>query len=440
MFMCAKRLCIVFCVLSLKTDSSNLMYLRNWLPLFVCGIVILGILSTTTVAQEFRPKVEEKNSDQWGKVSRLSVRDAARVSLGQVNLPPESIPPESKSEASSKIRLLKDLNSGSEGSDPREFIVYNGAMYFQANDGEKGEELWRYDGSSVNLIKDINPGPQGSSPNDFAVYKDRLYFQAIPDYRQKGGAKIGSELYKYNGSKVSLVKDINPGKKDEYSAYGSFPSNLTTYKGKLYFNASDGNKGEELWSYDGTTVRLVRDINPGEEGSKPSNLTVYEGKLFFEADKGETGSELWSYDGSSVTLVKDIVAGKKDSSPSELTVYDGKLYFTVSPPPSPMVEDFEGRGELWSYDGSDVNLVEDINPEGASDPFDLTVYQGELYFTAEDGEHGREVWTYNGSSARLVKDISPGEGDGNPLGPHFSIYGESLYFTAGVNANLVETG
>ncbi len=53
-----------------------------------------------------------------------------------------------------------------------------------------------------------------------------------------------------------MVRDIRPG------AYGSNPSSLTDVNGTLYFQATDGSNGYELWKSDGTfagTV-LVRDI------------------------------------------------------------------------------------------------------------------------------------------------------------------------------------
>src|SRR5262245_42068395 len=64
---------------------------------------------------------------------------------------------------------------------------------------------------------------------------------------------------------TSLVADINPG------AAGSFlsPTEMRSVGGQLYFTASDGVSGAELWRHDpdtGTTARLA-DINPGSGGA-----------------------------------------------------------------------------------------------------------------------------------------------------------------------------
>src|SRR5215218_9505887 len=63
----------------------------------------------------------------------------------------------------------------------------------------------------------------------------------------------------------------------------SGPSKLVDVGGTVFFTASDGIHGEELWRSDGTrtgTVR-VKDINPGVDGSGPSSLTAVGGTLFF---------------------------------------------------------------------------------------------------------------------------------------------------------------
>ena len=58
---------------------------------------------------------------------------------------------------SAKPQLLADIRSGNSGSYPKQFREYNGKLYFVANDGVKGDELWVYNptDSSTARITDI---------------------------------------------------------------------------------------------------------------------------------------------------------------------------------------------------------------------------------------------------------------------------------------------
>ncbi len=64
--------------------------------------------------------------------------------------------------------------------------------------------------------------------------------------------------------------------------------------GTVYFQASDGSSGYELWKSDGTSAGtvLVRDIRPGATGANPSFLTNVNGTLYFQASDGSSGIEL----------------------------------------------------------------------------------------------------------------------------------------------------
>jgi len=56
--------------------------------------------------------------------------------------------------------LFKDINPGSGSSSPYNLTNINGTLYFTADDGTNGYELWKSDGTSAGTfqLKDINPG------------------------------------------------------------------------------------------------------------------------------------------------------------------------------------------------------------------------------------------------------------------------------------------
>jgi ELWxxDGT repeat protein len=195
----------------------------------------------------------------------------------------------------------------------------------------------------------------------------------------------------------------------------SAPRDPEPFLGRLFFQADDGRSGEELWASAGSpaNTRRVADIRPGPAGARPHDLTRVGDTLFFVADDGATGAELWKTDGTpgGTVRVRDIWPGPKGSTPMNLVAAGDTLFFTAW--------DGEHGYELWRSDGSSSNtmMVEDMlvgsgatdNGAGAgSDPMDLTVFGGDLYFraftTAWEGKYG--VWRLRAGES-LPEPVAP---------------------------------
>ena len=200
--------------------------------------------------------------------------------------------------------LVKDLINGSgvysDSSNIRELTDFNGTLFFAANDGANGDELWMSNGteSGTVMVKDAFPGtypyyysgyyagplPNSSGPRSLTVANGLLFFIA--------GDDNGVELWRSDGSGEGTfqLRDINPGPTDAFNPQSDFEvvGNL------LLFTADDGTHGDELWRSDGTTdgTVLVKDINPGSEGnlSNFADLTDFDGTLFFSASDGTNGA------------------------------------------------------------------------------------------------------------------------------------------------------
>jgi len=133
-------------------------------------------------------------------------------------------------------------------------------------------------------VKDINPSRRNDLGLGAAVrLDDRLYFVA------DDGAH-GAELWTSDGSRsgTRMVRDIRRGVK------GSGPLRLAVAGDAVYFSARDGRHGRELWRSDGTAsgTRLVADINT-RGSSGPRGIRDLGGLPLFTADDGIHGRELW---------------------------------------------------------------------------------------------------------------------------------------------------
>jgi ELWxxDGT repeat protein len=309
--------------------------------------------------------------------------------------------------------MVKDINPGPASSNPQNFVVLSNAfttntLFFTANDGIHGTELWRSDGTDPGTfpVKDIFPGPSSSNPQNLVNVGGTLFFSAL------GGTNTGIELWKSDGFDVNtvLVKDINPGPTN------SSPQNLVNVNGSLFFTATFPGFNSELWKSDGTSNNtvIVKDIFLGSPGFGPTNLVNVNGTLFFSANNSTNGNELWKSDGTDAgtVLVKDIRPGALSSSPQNLANINGTLIFSAD-------DGVLGR-ELWRSDGTadGTFMIQNIrNSDGDSNPTNLVNLNGTLIFAANDGTNGTELWKSDGTDEGtvLLKDISLGTNNSNPL-------------------------
>ena len=307
--------------------------------------------------------------------------------------------------------LVKDIGSGSSGGDDYDYysdgpanLTPAGAngLFFTANDGIHGEELWRSDGTKAGtvLVRNIRPGSYSSDARSFTAVGDDVFFTA------RDGVH-GRELWTSDGTKEGtvLVKDIRPG--------GGTAVNgpvVATDDGTVFFGADGDGGGRDLWRSDGTAAGtvLVKDFAiGGYKGYYSLRELVAVGDTLFFAGADEThGMELWASDGTEAgtAMVKDIRPGDYDGYPTGLTAVGGDVYFVA--------RDGVHGPEVWRSDGTKAGtaLVKDVDPGAGSRPRSLTESGGQLYFTADDAVHGQELWHSDGTAAgtELVKDINLG--------------------------------
>jgi ELWxxDGT repeat protein len=341
---------------------------------------------------------------------------------------------------------VKDIVPGAPGASPRALTAVNNTLYFVAEDA-RGHELWKSDGTPAGtvMVKDIVPGPAGAfgygssgvySPPSLAAMNGILYFGADDGVH-------GFELWKSDGTAAGtvLVADIYPGYYYETSPNSSAPQELLGVNGTLYFSASDEYAGRELWKSDGTEAgtTLLTDIEPGFEtyvetfnSSSPAELTNVNGTVFFAASSGYEGRELWKATPAGAVMVKDLRPGTEyvphpyrpgfgwqeplHSDPTNLTNVNGVLYCLS----------YTG---LWKSDGTEAGTVL-LKPleEGSN----LVANGNTLFLSARLGTDGVELWKSNGTSASTV--LVKGAPTGIPAGanPQYTLnVNGTLYFAAG---------
>lgn len=296
-----------------------------------------------------------------------------------------------------------DLNAGSGDSNPWYLTPVNNRMYFTATTPEYGEEVWMHDGTTATVV-DIYSGASGSTPRYLTALGDKLYCKAqgLVDDNSL------STLWEHDGSNLNYI-DFSKQTSDSYPYY------LTEFQDKLYFSAENPEFGGELYTFDGSTLEMLDDIYEGEDGSWPEALIVFGDELVFFAEN-ETGNYLYTYDGSAYSTYE------VDGNNVPMIEYNGAIYFSGS--------DGVNGSELWKYDGTSVEMVQDINESGNSYPEEFMIHNDVLFFKANDGINGVELWMYNGTSASMVENLATDANAGNGSPSDFTSYDGDLYYTS----------
>lgn len=283
----------------------------------------------------------------------------------------------------------------------QELTEYNGRLVFSASDTptDPNQHLEPYitdcvvGGTTAPVcgLKDINPGATGSSPNSYFEAYGKLYFSA-------NDGTHGNEVWSTDGTEsgTQLLMDINPGIGD-----AMYSLNAGKTDGILLFAANDGVHGIEVWYSYGTAsnTALMLDINPSGD-ARPSGFISLETQVLFTANDGANGSELWitNGEGSNTNLVKDINVGPDPGSFSlykNNTLCPKKLFFDA--------DNGNDNIEPWVTDGTTAGtrMVADLNPTGASVNYETQyiLMNSSVFFAAATGT-GRQLFV-------MAEDCSP---------------------------------
>lgn len=309
----------------------------------------------------------------------------------------------------------------------------------------------------ITLVKDLNPGQNRSTFDYSFTFKNKFYSEAVFEGDRKmietDGTEEGTKNFTYEGKALFgdgtvsyeideysdfytiandslylsagrslVISDGNTAKgvTVDQSDFNSFKSisNLTEYKGDIYFSAdyrvfspSFINYTKSLFKYDGISISLVKNVISGTSFFTKTKIknSMY---LFFAGSDSENGNELWRTDGTEAgtVLIKDIATGTSSGvnlNLDESIVFNDIVYFVAR-------DNSDNGWELWRSDGSETGtyMVKNISTSGSfkdSEPTNFTIYNNKLYFFAKNrgtnsGTHKLyDLWETDGTENGTVK-------------------------------------
>jgi len=353
--------------------------------------------------------------------------------------------------------LVKDINPGSEGSNPQSLLPLGSRLFFAAANGVNGLEPWASDatGPGTTMLADVWPGAGPGFLGNCLSFGtcnpvrigSVMYFSAYngssglrlwrsdgtstgtaivsTNVTASGLENVGGTLY-FAGiptgfsTEFLFTSDGTSGGTVQVTNLVNVAGELTDVDGTLFFTGSNGVTGVEIWKSDGTSggTSMVKDLNPGSPDNGAAFLTNVNGTLFFFAIT-DTASGLCKSDGTEAGtfLLKPLAMELNQLVPGQIVNANGTAFLIAS--------DGVSGAELWKSDGTvgGTVLVKDVSPgpDGGLAGSTLVVIGNTVYFAASDGVVGRELWKSDGTAAGtvLVKDIYPGFGNfgnSNPAG------------------------
>jgi ELWxxDGT repeat protein len=298
------------------------------------------------------------------------------------------------------------LDSGvTQGGSMENLTNVNGTVFFELDTPSDGIQLWKTDGTAAGtaMVSTINNSSASSwddSLNNMTVAGNKLYFTADDGIH-------GIELWVSDGTpgRTAMIADLNPG------SDSSYPHIVDIAGSTVFFTANDGVSGYDsvFFKTDGTTAGTVR-VSPIQSGqSGTSGPTVP--SFYFDGFDPIHGYELWKSNGATAgtALVKDINPLTAPSNPTMLTNANGTLYFQAQVGTDTAETVFKTDGTAAGTE-SITNFLDNqgfsgVSFVGAGDGF--ATLGSSVLFSAPDGNGGQELWETDGTVAGtlLVADF-----------------------------------
>jgi ELWxxDGT repeat protein len=274
--------------------------------------------------------------------------------------------------------MVADIDVYTQSSSPQNITDVGGTVFFTAtpNSYNGNVELYKTDGTAAGTTQ-LTFGNRLSSFQDLTSFNGKLWFDASDDV-------FGHRVMYTSDGTVAGTTVFQPGG-DTLDLMASDPDNNTSTRvagSKFYFEAYDGTNGfYDLWvtngSASGTHPVLPNNAN-APNAFNLLGLTNVNGKVYFsDYDSAHSEWAVWKSDGTAGGT--SLIAELSSSQPINFAAVGSELFFE-------MYDGGTGKYALWHSDGTAGNttMVSDIGTAVNQQFYSATSFGGKLLFLAYD--------------------------------------------------------
>ncbi len=247
---------------------------------------------------------------------------------------------------------------------PQYFQIAGNRLYFLADDGTHGQQVWYTDGTNMVMMTEFDAATEGEVSNQFFfVWGDRVFFHTL------------------------LAGQVT------------------------------------LWLTD-VTGNGITALPPGPSGP----FGIMNDKVYLSGVRDPQILQLWSSDGTAggTQIIKEIdIVSSSSMALSGAQVLNGKLLFSASSAP---YATSERRHQLWVTDGTTGGTIRFREEGFAHGGFQCIPYKGLAYFGGNDEESGFAIWRTDGTLQGTQKWFDPETGAEFSFHGAFNIIGDRLTF------------
>ncbi len=343
--------------------ASSLLLLALRLPAFAAPMLVRDLNT--------QPSTDPVAGFGWGDRDALVNGDTLTFSAGD---PAHGIELWRTDGTAAGTERLTDICPGRCDAKPSDLHLFKGRLYFAADDGVSGRELWSSDGTRV---RDLCPGPCSGNPSDLADTGSALLFLTA-----SGGSQ---RLWRSDGTRQGTVPVATIC---ALPAFGNCATGLRRVGNRVLFAVSTAGRWN-LWSTNGTAAGTRPLTAAGGSGLFSPDLFVNgQSAYFVKADA------LWRSDGTpagtrQVRTFRSLGIQTANLSSVHGLFWQGRLYL--------ILQDYTGPAFVAS-DGTTAGTVLVAKPPSSLRVGEVAPLAGQLLFLGANS-----VWRIRGTPATVEK-------------------------------------